>query len=83
MAELGQTSVNEHQSIIDEIKKHQWKEVLLVGGDFLKAQHSFRKFSSASEAGEWLTRQDIQGSQLLIKGSRSMGMEKILEYLQP
>ena len=81
MAELGVTSVSEHQSIVEEIKNHKWKEVLLVGGDFLKTQHDYREFSSASKAGEWLKQQDVAGSHLLIKGSRSMGMEKLLEYL--
>src|SRR6185436_19484148 len=41
MAELGQQSLQEHQGIIDLIKKYSWKEVVLVGGDFLKLSHPF------------------------------------------
>ena len=41
MAELGKQSLQEHQGIIDLIKKYSWKEVVLVGGDFLKLPHSF------------------------------------------
>ncbi len=81
MAELGETSVSEHQFIVDEIKKYNWKDVLLVGGDFLKADHHFKKFSSPGEAGEWMKEQKIEYSYLLIKGSRSMQMEKLLHYL--
>ena len=61
---------------------HWWKEVLLVGGDFQKIDHPFRKFASATEAGSWLRQQKVQGACLLVKGSRSMQMEKVLDYLK-
>jgi UDP-N-acetylmuramoyl-tripeptide--D-alanyl-D-alanine ligase len=81
MAELGLESLHEHKEIISEIQKHNWKEVLLVGGDFLKIQHPFHSFTNAQEAGEWLGTHSINNSYLLIKGSRSTGMEKVMEYL--
>jgi UDP-N-acetylmuramoyl-tripeptide--D-alanyl-D-alanine ligase len=81
MAELGESSLQEHKDIIAEIEKYPWKEVLLVGGDFVKAKHPFRKFNSANEAGEWIKDKGIENSYLLIKGSRSMQMEKVLDYL--
>jgi UDP-N-acetylmuramoyl-tripeptide--D-alanyl-D-alanine ligase len=81
MAELGQDSMQEHQSLIEEIQKHPWKDVLLVGGDFLKLRHPYRSFTSATEAGLWLQEQNVQDSYLLIKGSRSAQMEKVLAYL--
>jgi UDP-N-acetylmuramoyl-tripeptide--D-alanyl-D-alanine ligase len=81
MAELGQQSVQEHQSLVEEIQKYSWKDVILVGGDFLKLKHPYRSFTSATEAGLWLKEQNVQDSYLLIKGSRSAQMEKVLEYL--
>lgn len=81
MAELGKESVQEHENLIREISNHQWDNVLLVGGDFLKTQHSYRSFTSPEEAGQWLKAQNIQGAYLLIKGSRSMQMEKVLNYI--
>jgi UDP-N-acetylmuramoyl-tripeptide--D-alanyl-D-alanine ligase len=81
MAELGADSLKEHQAIIKEIDKHQWKDVLLVGGDFMKADHTYRKFASSTEAGEWLQRTKPGDAFFLIKGSRSMQMEKLVEYL--
>ncbi len=81
MAELGADSVEEHRKIVEEISRHQWKEVLLVGGDFLKTSHGFRSFDNPSSAGEWLHSQGLQEAYLLVKGSRSMQMEKILDYL--
>jgi UDP-N-acetylmuramoyl-tripeptide--D-alanyl-D-alanine ligase len=81
MAELGTDSLKEHKDIIKEIDKHQWKDVILVGGDFMKVDHTYRKFNSAIEVGEWLQNIKPQNSFFLIKGSRSMQMEKLLDYL--
>jgi len=79
MAELGKESLQEHQQIIDLIKKHQWKNVVLVGGDFLKLPHPFLSFENSSKAKDWFTKQNFQNSSILVKGSRSMQMEKVLE----
>lgn len=81
MAELGKESGNEHKAIIAEIEKHRWKNVLLVGGDFLKNEHSFLSFTKPEEAGTWLKAQNIRDAFLLVKGSRSMQMEKVLNDL--
>lgn len=81
MAELGEESLKEHGNIIKEIDKHQWKDVILVGGDFMKADHTYRKFNSATDAGEWLGQMKPQNAFFLIKGSRSIQMEKLLDYL--
>lgn len=79
MAELGEQSLQEHQSIVDLIGQYGWKEVVLVGGDFMKIDHSFRKFQTSEQAKQWLKQQNFDNSSLLIKGSRSMQMEKVLE----
>jgi UDP-N-acetylmuramoyl-tripeptide--D-alanyl-D-alanine ligase len=81
MAELGAESLKEHSGIIKEVDKHQWKDVILVGGDFMKVDHTYRKFNSPTEAGEWLQNIKPQNAFFLIKGSRSMQMEKLLDYL--
>jgi UDP-N-acetylmuramoyl-tripeptide--D-alanyl-D-alanine ligase len=79
MAELGEGSLQEHRNIIDLINQYQWKDVVLVGGDFLKFAHPFRSFTNANEAGAWYREQQLENSYVLIKGSRSMQMEKVLE----
>jgi UDP-N-acetylmuramoyl-tripeptide--D-alanyl-D-alanine ligase len=81
MAELGTDSLKEHKDIIREIDKHQWKDVILVGGDFMNVDHTYRKFNCSAEAGEWLQNSRHENSFFLIKGSRSMQMEKLLDYL--
>lgn len=79
MAELGEESLTEHEDIIKLLQQHQWTNVVLVGGDFLKRDHPFLSFPNASEAKSWLKKQNIENTHLLIKGSRSMKMETVLE----
>jgi UDP-N-acetylmuramoyl-tripeptide--D-alanyl-D-alanine ligase len=81
MAELGEGSVGEHEDIVDEIANYHWDDVLLVGGDFLKIDGQFKKFAKPEEAGAWLKDKKISDAYLLIKGSRSIQMEKVLDYL--
>jgi UDP-N-acetylmuramoyl-tripeptide--D-alanyl-D-alanine ligase len=79
MAELGEESLNEHREIVKLIEKYPWKDVALVGGDFLKIETPFRTFGDAAEAAKWLRSSGFKDVYLLIKGSRSMRMERVLE----
>lgn len=75
MAELGDESVEEHQSIVSLIEQYTWKQVVLVGGDFLKTNHSFISLANAEEAKEWFEKAQLSDCYILIKGSRSSKME--------
>lgn len=79
MAELGPGSLDEHQEIISLIDAHPWKAVALVGGDFGKLKHHYVQLNNSTEAREWLNAQQFNHAHLLVKGSRSMKMEKVLE----
>jgi len=81
MAELGTDSVMEHAELVKEIGRHQFDQVLLVGGDFLKLEHPYQSFKTPVEAGEWLRGKEFADAHFLIKGSRSMKMETLLDYL--
>ncbi len=79
MAELGKDSITEHEKIIELIDQHSWKAVALVGGDFLKIDHPYLKFDNSLQAKEWLQQQHFENTWFLIKGSRSVQMEKVLD----
>jgi len=78
MAELGNESEKEHSLLIDQIQKMKWKEVVLVGKEFEKIKHPFHQFKNAGEVADWLMQKKIENSSMLVKGSRSMQMEKVL-----
>jgi len=79
MAELGAESLAEHKGVIDLIKRYNWRNVVLVGGDFLKLDSPFLKFNNSSEAAEWLRNEHLSDAYILVKGSRSMKMEKVVD----
>ena len=79
MMELGGESIAEHIAIVDLIDQYHWKAVVLVGGDFKHISHRYLYFQQAQEVKEWLQLQAYLGVKLLVKGSRSMQMEKVLE----
>ncbi len=79
MMELGEESAAEHQEIVQLLEKFSWKEVLLTGGDFAKVKHQFRYFDNAGQVRDWLLASPPQHATLLIKGSRSMKMETLLQ----
>ena len=78
MMELGDDSEKEHKEIINLIDRYQWANVILVGNNFKNIQHPYLHFDNSTAAKKWLDTQHLENSQLLIKGSRSMQMEKVL-----
>ena len=79
MMEMGDDSLAEHTALIDLIANYTWKNVVLVGGDFNKIPHPYLYFNNSTKAKEWLQLQPLDNAMVLIKGSRSMQMEKVLE----
>lgn len=79
MMELGDESISEHESIITLINQHQWQDVVLVGGDFANVTHQYIYFNTSVEAAAWFKQQNFSNAIILVKGSRSMKMEKVLE----
>ena len=79
MAELGNRSQQEHEAIVALLQQYAWKSVALVGGDFLRIQHPYMSFPNSAAAAEWFREQHFTDTHVLIKGSRSMQMEKVLQ----
>lgn len=83
MFELGDYSVKEHQEIVDLVKSLGFRNVILTGKEFHKtAGHDFIMFTGTNETYQYLKEKQVKDSQVLIKGSRGMQMEKLIEVLQ-
>ena len=78
MKELGENTANEHQAIISLIDQYKWKVVVLVGDYFGSLKHNYTGFENSLLAKEWFDTQIVENSLILIKGSNSMHMEKIV-----
>ena len=77
--ELGEGSLHEHAAIVSIINKYNWHRVALVGKDYKNLPAEYNHFESAADAKEWYHLQKFENAQVLVKGSRSMEMEKVIE----
>jgi UDP-N-acetylmuramoyl-tripeptide--D-alanyl-D-alanine ligase len=81
MMELGDASVAEHQQLIELLESLELTQVVLVGGDFEHTKHHFHYFRNTADAAVWISVNKPESALILIKGSRSIGMEKLVEML--
>ncbi len=83
MLELGHESLPEHSKVIATLDTMEGTEVLLVGPVFisLAKAKTTKTFSSSGEAREWLSKENLSGYTVLVKGSRGMMLEKVYDVL--
>ena len=81
MKELGSESLNEHQETISLIKELGFSNVILVGSEFNKVNRDFISFLNVDELIAHINQNDISGMKILIKGSHSIHLEKIVNLL--
>ena len=79
MRELGPTSNELHAEVVEQIKKGQFDKVFLCGEHFSKVGKEFSPFATTEAMTEELRRQPLKGYHILIKGSHSMGLEKLVD----
>ena len=77
MKELGSYSEEEHQQLVNELSSYPWKAVFLVGENFGKVQTNYLKFPTIEELNLYLRKEAFKQTIFLVKGSRSMTLEKI------
>lgn len=84
MFELGKESLHEHQHIVSLLENQPDIDVLFVGNDFYANRiespnrHFFQTFEQLKH---YLGTQSINNKTILIKGSRGMALERILEVI--
>jgi UDP-N-acetylmuramoyl-tripeptide--D-alanyl-D-alanine ligase len=83
MLELGDYSKQEHISILELIKTFEPNEVFLVGSIFTEVGKNFdlKTFLKVAECNAYLRNNPIKNGNILIKGSRGIQLEKVLESL--
>lgn len=82
MFELGKTASSEHQYIADLANELDLEEVFLIGENFYNTKTSFKKFKDYDAIATYLSKKKPAiNSNILIKGSRGMALERLLELL--
>jgi len=82
MFELGETSEKEHQDIVEYLESLNIKHRYIIGEHFKRTEHndntkSFSDFNALSNS----FTNELSNYTILIKGSRGMALERILELL--
>lgn len=82
MLELGKVSSEEHKQIVEVVMKENFKKAIFVGeefgnvlsGTFDEALH----FNTVTALKDWFDQQHFSGYTFLLKGSRRIGLEKLV-----
>jgi UDP-N-acetylmuramoyl-tripeptide--D-alanyl-D-alanine ligase len=84
MFEIGEKSHEEHQAITDLLKKSDLHKIILVGNNFAATDYknsSIVCYPTFEELKLKLTKSDFSDGVLLIKASRGMALERVVELL--
>ncbi len=81
MFELGTNNTKEHQLIADLTNSLNFNQVILIGQNFYKTKGNQLKFESFEEATSYFANKKIMSNYILIKGSRGMLLERIIDYI--
>ncbi|WP_181305219.1 UDP-N-acetylmuramoyl-tripeptide--D-alanyl-D-alanine ligase [Rufibacter sp. XAAS-G3-1] len=84
MLELGQESEPEHRALGEQLNQQHFAQVFLCGKEMRYAAEvnpDFRYFAEKSALEQWLTDHPVRNSHVLIKGSRGVGLETVVNLL--
>lgn len=81
MRELGEYTRLEHQNIVNMLLERKADKVLLVGEEYQDTTAPYPVFDNVEALGAYLQTNPLTGCRILLKGSRSNQLEKILPLL--
>lgn len=81
MLELGADSETEHQAILDLAQTLHFDEMITVGNHFRNINQISRSFLNSAELSAYLKEHSISSKNILLKGSRGIALEQILEFI--
>jgi UDP-N-acetylmuramoyl-tripeptide--D-alanyl-D-alanine ligase len=81
MYELGEYAEEEHRKILELVAKDQWHMCIFIGNYFYNCRNSYPYlfFETLEEAKMAFHEKNIDQSAILLKGSRGIALEKLLE----
>ena len=83
MLELGEESSKEHLATVESLKSYNFDPVILIGPEFVEAgkDSGFNVFSDTAQANRYLSQNPLKDCFILLKGSRGIGLENLLDNL--
>lgn len=83
MFELGENSEKEHVKLIKYVKDKSFSRIILIGKNFSAVNQTLQilAFIDVDSFVKWLDKNPVKSSYILIKGSRGMKLERIIDYL--
>lgn len=81
MLELGSESQKEHQQILDMAEASGFDEIITVGPNFKAINFSDLAFQDTAQLIDYIKAHPVQQSNVLLKASRGIALEKVIEYL--
>ena len=81
MKELGPESDALHLEVVEQLRRYGFDKVYLCGEHFSNVASGFSPFATTADMVEALKKDNLSGYYILIKGSHSMGLEKVGDLL--
>ena len=84
MFELGNQSEKEHHDLIDFCVKNNFENIFLIGNEFFKQKDKFEIpffYKTKDELNKHIKKFPITSKYILIKGSRGMRMENLINFI--
>ncbi len=80
MLELGEASEEEHLLIALKLKNMNLQQIILVGSEFKKVSKKLNclHFENTAQLKDWYSKQHIENTLFLLKGSRGIALERML-----
>ncbi len=83
MKELGESEIPEHEKLIQMVAGKPFRKIIFIGPVFKKliVPVDCFTFLSTTECIEWLKQNPVENAKVLLKGSRLLKLEELINYL--